>query len=257
VKGKILKWVVDSDRFSLCELISGLSEELCWGSCQTPKIWMFDKNEGRDVGVVSESQILEMFRMYQNEQKITLIVVVCDLDGSSKYSGSQSQIGGFQECNMSKQPDQSNNPDEHVGFNEKRLYGSDIEVGFANHAFEKEYIDPEEDNEHEELVVDEVEGDIHEELRINDVVQCEPSFVFDPENPKIEVNALFPDVNTFRKALRHFAIKNEFEVRKVKSDRKRFIGECKHPSCPWRIRASILQDNKTFMVCIHLLVIII
>jgi MuDR family transposase len=56
---------------------------------------------------------------------------------------------------------------------------------------------------------------------------------------QIEVNALFPNVNTFRKALRHFAIKNEFEVRTVKSDRKRFIGECKHPSYPWKIHASI------------------
>lgn len=33
VKGKTLKWVVDSDRFSLCDLISDLSDELCWGSC--------------------------------------------------------------------------------------------------------------------------------------------------------------------------------------------------------------------------------
>jgi hypothetical protein len=153
---------------------------------------------------MSESQILEMFRMYQNKRKFLLIVVVCDVDGSSKCSGSQSQMGSFQECNMSEQPNQLNNPDEHVGFNEEGLDGSDVEVGFANHAFDKEYIDLEEDNELEELVVDEVEGDVHEEPRINDVVQCEPGFVFDPENSKIEINALFPDVNTFRKALRHF-----------------------------------------------------
>jgi MuDR family transposase len=54
-------------------------------------------------------------------------------------------------------------------------------------------------------------------------------------------NALFPDVNAFRNSLRHFAIKNEFEVSTVKSDKKRFIGKCKHSDCPCRIRASILQ----------------
>ena len=48
---------------------------------------MFDKNEGKDVGVLSESQIPELFRMYQKERKILLTVVVCDTDGSSNHSG--------------------------------------------------------------------------------------------------------------------------------------------------------------------------
>jgi MuDR family transposase len=237
-----LKWVIDSNRFSLCELIHNLSEEICWGSCQTPNIWMFDRNEGKDVRVVSESQISEIFRMYQNERKFSFIVVICDLDGTSKCTGSL------------EQPEQFDNPEEHVGFNEEVLYGSDVEMDFsneiANHDIEN-VIDPEEDNVLEELIVDDVEGNVHEEPRIDDIVQCEANLVFDPENPKIEVNVLFPDVDAFRKALRHFAIKNEFEVRTVKSDKKRFIGECKHPNCLWRIRASILQDNKTFMVCKH------
>jgi hypothetical protein len=114
-----------------------------------------------------------------------------------------------------QEPDQLNNHDEHVGFHEEGMYDSDVEVSFANHAFEKECINLEEDNEHEELVVDEVEGDVHDELRINDVVQCESSFVFDYENSKIEINALFSNVNIFRKTLKHFIIKNEFEVRTV------------------------------------------
>jgi hypothetical protein len=38
IKGRTLKWVVDSHKFSLCDLISDLSEEICWGSCQVPKI---------------------------------------------------------------------------------------------------------------------------------------------------------------------------------------------------------------------------
>jgi hypothetical protein len=76
----------------------------------------------------------------------------------------------FQECNMSEQPDQPNNLDEHVGFNKEGLYDFDVEVSFVNHAFEKEYIDLEEEDEHTELVVDEVEGDVHEEPRINYVV---------------------------------------------------------------------------------------
>ena len=266
IKGKTLNWVVDSDRFSLCDLRSYLFDDLCWGSCQTPKIWIFDKNDGKEVEVVSESQISEMFRMFQNERKIFFLVVVCDLDGSSKCSGtnstfpctpsqpsptialgSQSHIGSSQGCNMSGQPNQSDNLDEYVGFNEEGLYSSDVEGDLAhegaNHA--------EDDNMDEEPTVENIGYNMHEEPAVDDVVQCEPIIAFDPENPRIEVNALFPDVDAFRNALRHFAIKNEFEVHTLKSDKKRFIGRCKQLDCPWRIRASILQDKKTFMVCMQ------
>jgi hypothetical protein len=86
VKGKVLKWKVDSDRFSLCDIFSNLVGEITWGSCKKPKIWMFDKKEGRDVEIVSESQILDMFSMYQKEKKLLLYLVVYDSDGSSKGS---------------------------------------------------------------------------------------------------------------------------------------------------------------------------
>jgi MuDR family transposase len=72
---------------------------------------------------------------------------------------------------------------------------------------------------------------IHEESRINYIIQCESILVFGPENSKIELNALFHDVNIFRKALRHFAIRNEFGVRTVKSNKKRFIEKSKRLSC--------------------------
>ena len=90
-----------------------------------------------------------------------------------------------------------------------------------------------------------------EEATIDDSIDNERVIAFDPENPKIAVGELFPNVDAFRKSLRHFAIKNEFEVFTVKSDKTRFIGKCKDPSCPWRIHASRLQDKKTFMVCMH------
>jgi hypothetical protein len=58
--------------------------------------------------------------MYQNERKFSFIVVICDLDGSSKCTGSL------------EQPEQFDNPEEHVGFNEEDLYDSDVEMDFSN-----------------------------------------------------------------------------------------------------------------------------
>jgi MuDR family transposase len=229
---------VDSYRFSLCELFSNLAEEITWGSCQKPKIWIFDKKEGRDMEIVSESQILEMFNMYQIERKFLLYVVVCDSDGSSKCSNTTPNYP----CTPS-QPTPSvaidiesqifGGIDEYVGVNDEDLYG----------------FDGDEDNVHEEAHIDLEEDNMQKKAIIDDVVESGPTIVYDSENPKIELNALFPDVYAFRKALRHFAIKNEFEVSTLKSDKKRFIGKCKDLNCHWRIRASILQDNKTFQVC--------
>jgi hypothetical protein len=69
IKGRTLKWMVDPDKFSLFDLSSDLLDELSWGESQTPKIWILDKKEGRDAALVSESQIPEMFKMFQKEKK--------------------------------------------------------------------------------------------------------------------------------------------------------------------------------------------
>jgi hypothetical protein len=71
----------------------------------------------------------------------------------------------------------------------------------------------------------------------------------DPENPIIEVGALFPDIITFRKAIRHYAVETGFEFSPgLKTDPTRFIAKCKHSTCPWRIHASRLHDQKTIQV---------
>jgi MuDR family transposase len=71
--------------------------------------------------------------------------------------------------------------------------------------------------------------------------ESEHTISYDLENPRIEFNALFLNVDAFRKSLRHFAIKNEFEYIIVKSDKKKFIANYKHEDCPWRIRAYRLE----------------
>jgi hypothetical protein len=65
----------------------------------------------------------------------------------------------------------------------------------------------------------------------------------DPENIKIEKGALFPDIITFRKAVRHYTVKTCFELApSIKTDPTRYIARCKHPGCPWHIHASRIHD---------------
>ena len=77
----------------------------------------------------------------------------------------------------------------------------------------------------------------------------------DPENPNIVKGALFPDIVSFRKAVRHYAVTRGFEFRDIKTDKTRFIAKCKAEGCPWRIHASRIFDGKTievreFMLCL-------
>jgi MuDR family transposase len=162
-------------------------------------------------------------------------------------------VGSSHGCNTSGpsggEPSQFNDPDrdddEYVSFNDEGMYNSDGDDGL--------------DQNHNAKSVALVNSDlmmtdsVHEEPTMDDTVHIEPLFTHDLENPRIEVGASFSDFNTFRRALRYFAIKNKFDVATIKSVKKRFIGKCKDPSCIWRIHASILQNNKTFMVCMYYL----
>ena len=93
------------------------------------------------------------------------------------------------------------------------------------------------------------EGGIPPEAEVTDADPDEIRVLHDPENPRIEKGALFPDIITFRKAVRHYAVKTGFELAPgIKTDPTRYIARCKHPGCPWRIHASRIHDQKTIQV---------
>jgi hypothetical protein len=56
------------------------------------------------------------------------------------------------------------------------------------------------------------EGAIPLEAEVTDADPNEIRVLHDPENPRIEKGALFPDIITFRKAVRHYAVKTGFEL---------------------------------------------
>ncbi|WVZ87679.1 hypothetical protein U9M48_034280, partial [Paspalum notatum var. saurae] len=86
------------------------------------------------------------------------------------------------------------------------------------------------------------------EAEVNDADLEEINVVNDPLNPRVEEGALFSDIVTFRKAIRHYALKKGFEFSVVKSDKTRFIAKCAYKGCPWRIHASRLHDFRTIQI---------
>ena len=68
---------------------------------------------------------------------------------------------------------------------------------------------------------------------------------------------MFPDIVTFRKAIRHYAVKKGFELAKLQTDPTRFIAHCAAEGCPWRIHASRIFYNKTIQVGVVLLLLFV
>ncbi|WVZ81087.1 hypothetical protein U9M48_028508 [Paspalum notatum var. saurae] len=73
------------------------------------------------------------------------------------------------------------------------------------------------------------------------------------ENPTITVGVTFEDGDTFKKAIRQYAVLNEFEIAAPYSEATRYRGHCKgfrskNKPCGWRIHASQLQDGLTWQI---------
>ncbi|XP_006648048.1 uncharacterized protein LOC102699568 [Oryza brachyantha] len=83
---------------------------------------------------------------------------------------------------------------------------------------------------------------------VTDADPGEYNVIHNPDMPMIEEGAVFPDMITFRKAIRHFAVVKGFEFSNVQTDKTRFIARCKHGECKWRIHASRLDDDKTIHI---------
>ncbi|CAH1433302.1 unnamed protein product [Lactuca virosa] len=72
------------------------------------------------------------------------------------------------------------------------------------------------------------------------------TYAYSKTNPFMKVNSKFPSVIAFRRALKHYALTNEFEYVIEKSDLTRLTACCGDKKCKWRIHASLTQDGVTF-----------
>jgi hypothetical protein len=86
----------------------------------------------------------------------------------------------------------------------------------------------------------------HDDLFVDDEAGCEVSeHVTNLENPTIALGVTFEDRDTFKRAIRQFAVLNEFEIAAPYSESTRYRGFCKGSKskkkrCKWRIHASQL-----------------
>ncbi|WVZ88391.1 hypothetical protein U9M48_034918 [Paspalum notatum var. saurae] len=100
----------------------------------------------------------------------------------------------------------------------------------------------------------ELESSEVDELLVDDDAGCEiVEHTTNLENPTIAVGLTFEDGDTFKRAIRQYAVLNEFEIAAPYSESRRYRGYCKGTAskkkkCKWRIHASELQDGKTWQI---------
>jgi hypothetical protein len=76
------------------------------------------------------------------------------------------------------------------------------------------------------------EGGVPLEAEVDDANPQEVQVIHDSENPKIVKGGLFPDIVSFKKGIRHYAVKKGFEFAGLHTDKTRFIVNCKTEGCP-------------------------
>jgi hypothetical protein len=136
-----------------------------------------------------------------------------------------------------REPDIFDNEEEYVGVNDESMYMPVPPHQNTNNAPDANNTPP----------APCVNADAFE-AEVDDADPLEVHVIHDPENPNIVQGARFPDIISFRKAIRHYAVKKGFELANLQTDPTRFIAKCKHEGCPWRIHASRIWDGKTIEV---------
>jgi MuDR family transposase len=81
-----------------------------------------------------------------------------------------------------------------------------------------------------------------------DVEYAEEFYLYDKDNPNMDIGTQYPHVVAFRKALNHYAVINDFEFVLGKSEPSRVMATCASRECNWRIHAAVPEDGVTFDV---------
>jgi hypothetical protein len=89
----------------------------------------------------------------------------------------------------------------------------------------------------------------------DDHVPGEGLYAYDPNKPCMDIGTVYPNMNEFRLAMKQFAINEEFEYHLVKTDKKKYIADCKDDDCPWHINGRTQPDGHTVKVYNYLLIV--
>jgi hypothetical protein len=251
-----IKWNVEFGSLTLELLIASIANELRVLSKQLPTMWFFDKRLHKD-----DRQLLDVFEMYKEEMGCQLVVGCLTTPTSSLTFPNEPSSAALENLEIDvdlhpeeehannveseREPDIFDNHEEYVGVDDEHIYTKIP----ATNALPTNISQPtNNDSGDVDNSANTNDDPFYVEAEVDDAYPLEVHVIHDPENPNIVKGALFPDIITFRKAIRHHAVKIGFEFGGLKTDKGRFSARCAADGCPWRIHASTIYDKKTIQV---------
>lgn len=80
-------------------------------------------------------------------------------------------------------------------------------------------------------------------LVVDDTADEEPLYEWDRDNPDMSVGTCYPSIDELRLAVKQHAIRREFELITLHSDKERYRVCCGVAGCPWKLRARTQHDG--------------
>jgi hypothetical protein len=265
--------IVDRDTLNLIDLSKDVAAKVSIGKNQGFNLTYFDKNTQRYTNLTSDAALMDCINNYWDLRRLPLFVNFFDmipiaysqsvsLDNEANVeslSGGESDDDSVHSSNSDDSaekstPAQGRSKKKHA--DDDVSWEEDVEeyVGVND---EGHYMPEQQDQQASEGDTDS-DSLIHDDLYVDDDAGCEINeHVTNLENPTIECGVTFEDRDTFKRAIRQYAVLKEFEITAPYSESKRYRGHCKgfkskKKRCKWRIHASQLQDGKTWQVSLFL-----
>jgi hypothetical protein len=238
-----LTTVVDSQKYSVLQLVNFIGESFLWGSKQYISLWRALEDESIEIS--TDEQLSEWFELNKDKGEVHIVGQVNDFDGPLQFSPTKRRLhptvrnlpstapidlDPFIDPTQPTQPTQPAKEDKKVhrkvsdevlsdsSYDSELALSSDSELDAFS---DSNCSDPEYEPDHE--IVDDDDND--------DVPICS----YDVDAPCVDVGCLFPDVNQCKSALTQHAILNDYGFRTVKKDNGRFRAKCfrADQGCEW------------------------
>jgi hypothetical protein len=238
--------VVDMHSFSLLQLVNFIAEHYMWGSKQYITLWraLEDKISGDSAEIKTDEQLLEWFKLNKDKGKVYINAQINDFEGPLQFSPTKRRCHpsvrnrvptnetrtdeiptstkkkrSTKKQRATKTKAKGEYDDDGVGVEEDGIHSdTDSLVAASDSSYDSDLAassdscddcsDPE-FNPDGEVVVDDDEYD-------------PPPFSYDVDNPNIDVNVVFPDVDQCKAAVTHHAILNDHAFKIKQKDQTRF-----------------------------------
>uniref|UniRef100_A0A0A9GRG2 SWIM-type domain-containing protein n=1 Tax=Arundo donax TaxID=35708 RepID=A0A0A9GRG2_ARUDO len=240
--------------YSMCKLLTDVASKTKWGTCQEPTFWYWDIEKRGLQCVITDDDLNSVFQKFGRMKLVTFVV---EFPIKPTYKSSMTMEQKMEKLPVRRNPNvapkpinSEDNESEEDEENVDPAWMDDEDIFMDDHeVFVSLGLRAEDEAARINL---EKDGagliDDNAQIPVDDYAENEPLFAIDKENPKIKKGETFPTMEDFRMALRQYAILNEFEVHKVKTDIKRYRAECKANGCPWRIVANRLVGQPTIEI---------